>query len=101
MCGRRRRGAPLVVGVGAVAKDLEDGQIGRILWVGGGQGLDLGRLEQLGEAVCAGVGGGADDKVGDLAGRVGRLGESDKWLERRMSADYQIAVKDEEAVVQL
>lgn len=94
MCRRRGCGAPLVVGVGAVAEDLEDGQVGGILRVGGGQGLDLGRLKQLGEEVGAGVGGGADDEVSDLAGRVGRPGEGDKWLRAIRLEDCHIRVKD-------
>lgn len=79
LCGRCS--APLVVGIGAVAEDLEDGQIGGILWVGRGQSLDLRCLEQLGKEVGAGMGGGADDEVSDLAGRAGRFGEGDEWLD--------------------
>ena len=46
----------------------------------GGEGTDGVGLEELGEEVCVGGGGCADDQVGGGAGRGRGLGEGDEGL---------------------
>lgn len=59
-----------IVGVSAMAKDLEEGEGGSV-W-GGGEGLDWGSVEELGEEVGVRGGGGTSDELG--GGRRGRSG---------------------------
>lgn len=65
--GQARRGGVRLVG--AVAEDLEQGEVGGQLRRSGGEGLDLRCLEQLGEDKGARGGRRADDEVGGGAGR--------------------------------
>jgi hypothetical protein len=59
-----------VVGVGAIAEELEERQIGS-LFGSLSQSLDLRCLEQLGEYKGIGMGGGSCDEVGGGAGGRG------------------------------
>lgn len=61
----------MVVGVGAIAEDLEEGKVGSLLGRTGGQRLDLRRLEQLSEYEGVGVGGCSADEVRGGAGGRG------------------------------
>lgn len=53
-----------------MAEDLEEGEVGAVLRRRR-EGLDLRRLEEFGEEVGVGCGGGAGDQVGCLAGGCG------------------------------
>lgn len=70
---QRRQVRRLAVrGAGAVGEDLEEDEVaGKV--GGGGEGLDGGGLEQLGEEVCVWGRGGAGDEVGGSAGGGGCL----------------------------
>ena len=57
----------LVVGVGSIAEDLEDGEMVCVLWRGG-EGLDLGGVEELGEDEGVGGAGCARYEVCGCAG---------------------------------
>lgn len=70
---RRQAGRRLVRLVVAVGEDAEQGQVRLQLRVGGRDGLDLRRLEELCEYVRVGRRGGSLDEVGGRAGRGGRL----------------------------
>lgn len=59
----RREGGGItgVVGPCAPGEDLEECEVRGIFWRCGLEGLDVGGLEQLGEDVCVGGGGGLRD----------------------------------------
>lgn len=63
------------------AEDLEEGVVARVFRRGAAQGLDVGRLQQLGENVGACSGGGLRDEVNGGAWGGGGFGEEDVGLE--------------------
>lgn len=64
----------LVIGVGAVGEDLEEGEVrdelGRL-----GEGLNLWSVEEFGKKECVRVGRGTGDEIGCCSGRGRGLGE--------------------------
>lgn len=67
-----------VVGVSAMAEDLEEGKGGRVR--GCGEGLNRGGVEELGEDVGVRGGGGAGDELGGGRGRRGGFLEGEEGL---------------------
>lgn len=81
--GGQARGGGIIARVGAVGEDLEEPQVGDV--VGGlREGLDLRRLEKLGEDVGVGVRCRLGYEVGCCAGRRGGLRQGDEGLWCRM-----------------
>ncbi len=76
-------GGSVVVSVGSIAEDPEEGEVseefGRGVG-GGGEGSELGALEELGEYEGVRGGGCADDEVCRCSRRGGRLGEREEGL---------------------
>lgn len=64
-----------------MGEDAEEGVVGAVFRVvGGGEGGDLGGLEEFGEDECVGGGGCLTDEVDGSARRCGRLGEGEEGL---------------------
>lgn len=68
-----------VVGVGAIAEDLEEREV-RDVFLGAGEGLDLRCCEELGKDKGVGVGGCAGDEVCCCARGRGGFGEGEEGL---------------------
>ncbi len=76
-----RGGNTFIVLPGAPAEDLEESIVARGFRRGAAQGLDVGRLQQLGEDVGVCGGGGLRDEVDGGPWGGGRFGEEDVGLE--------------------